>query len=117
MTIEVSDVRAGRENTATFQLTSLDPPACTLSITPQTLLVKVTSGDDNVWSSDDCPDALPARQIVVRRDQPSSYEFMWNGERSADGCETEDGGVEPGGYYVEAALIGGEPHEAFFDIT
>ncbi len=117
MTIDVADARAGQSNTATFVLTSIDTPACTLSVTPATVVINVTSGDDTVWSSDDCPDALLAKQIVVRSDPPSSYEFTWNGRRSSEGCQLDDTLPEPGGYFVEAALIGGEPHEAYFDLT
>ena len=115
--IDVADAKAGQSNTATFVLTSVDTPACTLSVTPATVVINVTSGDDTVWSSDDCPDALLAKQIVVRSDPPSSYEFTWNGRRSSEGCQLYDTLPEPGGYWVEAALIGGEPHEAYFDIT
>ncbi len=117
MTIDVADVKSGRSNTATFLLTSTDTPACTLAVTAGKLVVKVTSGDDTVWSSDDCPDALLAKQLVVRADPPSSYQFKWNGARSSEGCQLDDTPLEPGGYWVEAALIGGEPHKAFFDIT
>lgn len=117
MVIDVSDVKAGRSNTATFLLTSTATPACTLSITSSTLAVNVTSGNDTVWSSDDCPDTLLAKQLVVRTDPPSSYEFTWTGHRSSDGCQLDASAVDPGGYWVEAALIGGEPHRAYFDVT
>lgn len=117
MMIDVSDVKAGRDNSAELLLTSTDTPACTLSVTPSTLVVNVTSGDDIVWSSDDCPDTLLAKQLVVRSDPPSSYEFTWTGRRSSDGCQLDSSVVEPGGYWIEAALIGGEPHKAYFDIT
>ncbi len=116
MSIDVSDAKAGDSNTATFELTSLDTVACTLAITPSTLVVKVTSGSDTVWSSDDCPDALLAKQIVVRADPASQYEFSWGGERSSDGCQPVDSAVSPGGYWIQAALIGGEPHKAYFDL-
>lgn len=117
MSIDVSDAKAGAINTATFELTSLDTVACTLAITPTTLVVKVTSGSDTVWSSDDCPDALLAKQVVVRADPASHYQFTWGGKRSSDGCQPVDGAVTPGGYWIQAALIGGEPHKAYFDLT
>lgn len=116
MSIDVSDAKAAESNTATFELTSHDTVACTLAITPSTLVVKVTSGSDTVWSSDDCPDALLARQVVVRADPASHYQFTWGGERSSDGCQSVDGAVTPGGYWIQAALVGGEPHKAYFDL-
>lgn len=117
ITIEVSDSRVGRSNSATLLLTSTQTPACTLSITPDLLLMKVTSGSDTIWSSDDCPDALRVQQLVVRADPATRYDFTWNGKRSADGCQANPGSIEPGGYWVKAALIGGLPHEAYFDLT
>lgn len=104
-------------NTATFVLTvPASASACTLPITPDSMVARVTSGPDVVWSSADCPDALLARQVTVRHDPATLYSFEWNGRRSTDNCATTGEVAAPGGYWVEAALVGGEPHRAFFDI-
>lgn len=116
MKIDVGDSAPGEPNVATLLLTSIDTPACTVSITPEAMTVRVTSGDDVVWSSDDCPDALRAQQVVAREDLPSAYQFRWSGQRSSENCQSVDSIPEPGGYWVEAAMIGGEPHHAYFDI-
>ncbi len=116
MEIDVSDSIAGASNTATFILTSRATPACRLAITPDTLVAQVTSGDEVIWSSSDCPDAVSAKQLVVRSDPATAYRFEWNGLRSTDDCQGAGEVPAPGGYWVEAALIGGEPHQAFFDI-
>ncbi len=114
--IDVADSAPGEPNTATLLLTSTESPACTLAITPDDLVVRVTSGADVVWSSDDCPDLLRAKEVVVRADPPTAYEFHWNGRRSAQNCQPVDTLPTPGGYWVQAALIGGDPHKAYFDI-
>jgi len=114
--ITVDDTRAGRTTPATLKLTSTDTPACTLAITPDVLVARVSSGDDVLWSSSQCPDDLPARKVVVRHDPPSTYSFTWDGRRSGEDCRPVAGKPEPGGYWVEAAFVGGEPHKAFFDI-
>lgn len=116
MEIDVSDSVAGRSNVATFILTSRTVPACILAITPDALVIQVTSGDDVIWSSSDCPDAVAAKQVVVRTDPATVYDFDWNGKRSTEDCDSPGDTPEPGGYWVEAALVGGEPHKAFFDI-
>ncbi len=116
MEIDVADSAPGEPNTATLLLTSTDTPACTLAITPDDLVVRVTSGRDVVWSSDDCPDLLRAKEVVVRADPPTAYEFHWDGRRSAPNCQPFDTLPTPGGYWVQAALIGGDPHKAYFDI-
>ncbi len=116
MTIDVGDSAPGAPNTATLLLTSTDSPACTLSITPETMVVRITSGPDVVWSSDDCPDALRAQRVVAREDPPASYRFRWSGQRSSENCQPVGSVPEPGGYWVEAALVGGDPHKAYFDV-
>jgi hypothetical protein len=88
-----------------------------LAITPDTLVTRVTSGSDVIWSSGDCPDTLLAKEVVVRSDPATVYEFQWNGRRSNDACGGPGTVAPPGGYWVEAAIVGGEPQRAFFDIT
>lgn len=108
----------GHRNTATFVLTvPASMGACTLPITPDSLVARVTSGPDVVWASTDCPDALLAKQVVVRHDPATVYSLDWNGRRSTPKCASPGEVAPPGGYWVEAALVGGEPHRAFFDVT
>lgn len=118
MSIDVSDSVEGRSSSATFvfQLPR-SAVACTLAITPDTMVTRVTSGPDVVWSSGECPDALLAKEIVVRADPATVYQFQWNGRRSTQECKVPGKVAPPGGYWVEAALVGGEPHKAYFDIT
>jgi hypothetical protein len=114
--IDVADSEPGEPNTATFLFTSTRSAACTLAITPDDMVVRITSGDDVVWSSDDCPDALRAKELVARADPPTAYEFRWSGHRSSENCQPVSTLPDPGGYWVEAALIGADPHRAYFDI-
>jgi hypothetical protein len=118
MSIEVADSLEGHANTATLVLTvPSGVEACTLPITPDSLVARVTSGSDVVWSSTDCPDAFPAKQVVVRHDPATVYSLNWNGRRSTGHCGSPGSVAPPGGYWVEAALIGGDPHKAYFDVT
>ena len=117
MEIDVSDSVVGKTNVATLILSSTDTAACTLAITPDSLVTRVTSGNDVVWSSSDCPQEVLAKEIVVRADPPSAYQFVWDGSRSTAECRAAGTPPDPGGYWVEAAVVGGEPHRAFFDLT
>lgn len=117
MSIEVADSVQGRANAATLVLTvPASVAACTLRITPDSLEGRVTSGSDVVWSSTDCPDALLARQVVVRSDPASVYSLNWDGRRSTGRCAPPGKVASAGGYWFEAALVGGEPKKAYFDI-
>lgn len=117
MSIDVSDASVGEATTATLVLTSRATAACTLAITPASLVLRITSGDVVVWSSDDCPDMLPARQVVVRADPATEYRFEWDGKGSVEGCSPAGPTASPGGYWVEAALVGAESHRGYFDVV
>ena len=43
-------------------------PACTFAVSPDSLVVKITSGADRIWSSQDCPGAIRPSTVVVRSD-------------------------------------------------
>ena len=79
-------------------------------------MLRITSGDDVVWTSDDCPDKLLAEEVVVRADPAGVYTFRWDGHRSTGSCAGAGPVAKPGGYWVEAALIGADAHKAFFDV-
>ena len=115
--VEVHDVNAGHANPVALKLTSVATPACTLAITADTLALRITSGSDVVWSSDECPNAVLAREVVVRAHKPVFYTFDWNGRRSTETCSQPGKAAEPGGYWAEAALIGADVHRAYFDVT
>lgn len=114
--VSVSDTKVGETTPVTLSLTTLDSTACTLQITPTAMVLRVTSGADVIWTSDDCPDLLPARQVVVRGDPATTYRFSWDGHRSVQGCVSPGRLPGPGGYWVEVALVGADVHKAYFDV-
>jgi hypothetical protein len=115
--VVVHDVNAGHANPVALKLTSVGTPACTLAITADTLALRITSGPDVVWSSDECPNAVLAREVTVRAHKPVVYTFDWDGRRSTETCAQAGKVADPGGYWAEAALIGADVHRAYFDVT
>jgi hypothetical protein len=116
MRVSVDDARPGLPTPVTLKLTSLGSPACRLAITPDSLMLRITSGEDVIWSSDDCPDDLLAKELVIRSHPATDYTFDWNGFRSTASCSAPGKVTKPGGYWAEAALIGAETHRGYFDI-
>lgn len=116
MAIHVSDSVVGRPNTVTVDLTTTGIPACTLAVTPSSFTTQVTSGSSVVWSSADCPNTLPAKQIVVRPSPVASYQFTWDGQGSTSRCQKVRGTLNPGTYWVQAALVGGQASKARFAV-
>ena len=108
--------RAGSVVHFRLKLTTLESPACTWTVSPESLVVKVTSGDDRIWSSQDCPDAVPQVDVVVRKDVPAKVDMGWRGQRSDSTCSRQPAWALPGFYHVEAAAFGAEPTDVQFEL-
>lgn len=104
---------AGRGVDLVLELTGIRP-ACTFSVSSRTLVAKVTSGSDRIWSSQDCPASIKPAVVVVRSAAPTTVVVSWSGRRSDDGCSRSTSWALPGYYHVTAAAIGSEPGDAQF---
>lgn len=92
-------------------------PACTFAVSPQSLVVKITSGSDRVWSSQDCPSAVPTSTVVVRSGLATDVPVTWSGRRSDPTCSVSTGWALPGFYHVYAAVLGSSPTDVQFEVT
>ena len=100
-----------------MRLTTVSSDACTWTVSPDRLVVKVTSGSDRVWSTQDCPGAVPKQEVVVRRDHPTDVTVTWDGQRSDAGCTRTTAWAEPGYYHVVAASFGSDPVDEQFALV
>lgn len=91
-------------------------PACSWSATEDSVVIKITSGSDDIWSSQQCPN-LDGREVVVRRAVRTVLTMTWNGRRSDEQCSRSAGWADPGWYHVVAAALGGEPTDVQFELT
>jgi len=89
-------------------------PACTFSVSSNTVVAKVTSGKDRIWSSQDCPASIKEAAVVVRSAEPTTVTVSWSGRRSDEDCSRSTAWALPGYYHVVAAVIGSEPNDAQF---
>ena len=92
-------------------------PACTFKVSPQSLVVKIASGSDRIWSTQDCPQAVPTREVVVRSGVGTVLPITWSGRRSEAGCASLLAWALPGFYHVYAAALGSTPGDVQFEIT
>jgi hypothetical protein len=115
--VSAPDANVGQGTVATLALTTMNGAVCVLQITPSSMVLRITSGDAVVWTSDDCPNLLPARQVVVRPDPATDYRWRWDGRRSVQGCVSAGTVATPGHYSLEAALVGADINQGTFDIT
>jgi len=99
-----------------LQLTGTQP-ACTFDVSPESLVVKIASGEDRIWSSQDCPTTIKKIQVVVRSAEPVEVPVTWNGRRSDEQCTPGLGWALPGFYHVFSAALGSAPTDVQFEVT
>lgn len=91
-------------------------PACTFDVAPDSLVVKIESGEDRIWTSQDCQKSIPRRQVVVRSGRPVVVHVTWSGRRSDDQCSKDDWALT-GFYHVYAAALGSTGTDVQFEVT
>jgi hypothetical protein len=92
-------------------------PACTFTASSDTLVAKVTSGKDRIWSSQDCPASIKKASVVVRSAEPATVTVSWSGRRSDQQCSRSTAWALPGYYHLTAAVIGSEPNDTQFQLA
>ena len=102
--------------TITLQLSGA-APACTFTVSPKTVAVKITSGKDAIWSSQDCPQVIAKQDVVVRNTGSTNVVLNWRGHRSNGSCSVANEWALPGYYHVLAAVLGSTPTDAQFKMT
>lgn len=112
----VQDAVAGQSATIVLKLRTLTSEACTWQVSAESLAVRISVSDDEVWASRECPAQVPVQSVVVRRAVTSTYELRWNTRRSETECPALTEYAEPGNYRVTAGALGGEPAFLIFDL-
>lgn len=107
---------AGKPVTFAMQLTTKSTPACTFAVAPDSLVVKITSGSDRIWSTQDCPKAVPTKSVVLRKDTPTTLDVTWSAMRSDSSCSKTTKWAQPGYYHAMAAVFGAEPVDDQFEL-
>ena len=113
----VRDAVAGKRVDIDLALRTEESEACTWTASADTLTLKITSGDDDIWFSSECPDAVRTEDVVVRRETTTRVTVPWDARRSDDGCTKQRLWAMPGWYHVQAAALAGEPTEVQFELT
>lgn len=110
----VENAYAGGDVRLTLKLTTFSSPACNWEVSPDSVAVRLTSGSDRIWSSQECAKAIPTTQVVLRRRPAATVDVTWSGRRSDAQCSRNTLWAEPGYYHVAAAALGSEPESEQF---
>lgn len=113
----ITEVVGGRKVPIELDVRTISDEACTWRVSPGHLTLSITSGADDIWSSQQCPAAIPVTDLIVRRAVSTSLTVAWNGKRSDEDCSRLTGWAMPGYYHVAAAALGGEPADVQFKIV
>lgn len=108
------DAYAGQDIELQLELNTLESPACHWEVSAESVVVRITSGSDRIWSTQDCPAAIETQPVVVRKDHTTTVGVIWSGQRSDEECSRSTLWALPGYYHVTAAAFGGEPAEQQF---
>jgi len=90
--------------------------ACTFSASSDSIVAKIVSGDDFIWSSQHCP-TIQARDVVVRSARGVKVTLVWSGRRSDPECSASTDWADVGDYHLIVATLGGEPSDTQFTLT
>jgi hypothetical protein len=114
----IETAAGGVDVPVTLNLRTLRSPACTWRVSPDTLTVSITSGDDFIWSSRECPTSITEQDVIVRSAVDTPVVVTWaDARRSDEDCSSLADWARPGYYHVEAAALGGEPADVQFELV
>ena len=77
---------------------------CTRDLGQAAVELLVYSGDDRIWSSDDCSPGGGARVTTLAPGKAEVSRVTWPGTRSLPGCEGSKAKAQPGTYRVTARV-------------
>lgn len=117
VTPSVESAVAGRDVTVSLSLQTIKAEACNWQVGARRVTLKITDGDDEVWSTRHCPRAMPQEAVVVRRIVATVVELTWNARFSDDDCPRATDWVQAGDYTVTAAAYRGEPASTDFTLV
>lgn len=95
---------------------STSETACNFAVSGSTVAVKVMSGTNSLWSSQDCPNVVPAGTLTLRKAAPVDVSLTWDGHQSNGSCGATNYWVGPGSYQILASVIGSTPTSANFSL-
>jgi hypothetical protein len=86
----------------TMTITNAGTAPCVVGLGQGSLEFRVASGNDRIWSSDDCSPGGPAGPAVLAPGEKRAAALSWSLTRSAPGCAGGRVVLKPGTYVLAA---------------
>ena len=101
-------VKLGKKTTFALSVINGGKKTCKVAVTPSDATLTIVSGDDRIWSTKDCPAALPAAQRTLLPEHALGWKVTWSGQRSGEDCSTSKVAPEKGYYWAIASFDGAD---------
>lgn len=95
-------VTVGTKQVFSLTLTNNSPLTCLLDLSPNSYVVKVSSGADRIWTTADCPKAVPTKAVTLQPGDKAEFSLSWNLKRSQPTCKSAKTALGPGTYVASA---------------
>jgi hypothetical protein len=79
---------------------------CRVAVDPTVLSLTITSGKDQIWTTEHCEKVVPRATLVLAKGKDSTATIPWDGRRSRPGCLPGQLQAKPGTYVAQAVYDG-----------
>lgn len=79
---------------------------CRVAVDPTVLSLTITSGKDQIWTTEHCEKVVPRATLVLAKSKQSTTTIPWDGRRSRPGCLPGQLQAKPGTYVAKAVYDG-----------
>ena len=95
-------VKATKSASFAVSLINGSSKSCYLKVASANYTLTVVSGKDKIWSTQDCPAAVPTESRKLAPQKSLDWKMTWNGQRSGKGCSKQQEKPKAGYYWAIA---------------
>ena len=101
---DADSYRVGASPRLSLSVKNTGAAACTVDLGQANVELVVFSGDDRIWSSDDCASGGGRAVTMLQPGKGQVQRVTWNGRRSQPGCKGEKARAQAGTYRVSGRV-------------
>lgn len=102
-------LKVKKSNTFNLSVINGSGQTCVATISPDNFELKIYSGTDRIWTTDDCASKVKKISKTLAAERSTSWTMIWNGRRSNAGCKQRAEVPRSGTYFATAQLKDAKP--------
>ena len=106
-----TSVKTGSPTQISVTFTNTSDYSCILNFASNPFELRIYSGADRIWTTNDCAQWLPASPMAIASHGTVKYTVTWPTLRSKGGCGIRSDYLKPGTYVARAQVSGGVAKE------